>query len=789
MIAILKKELRQFFGSLSGYLIIACFLLLNGLWLWVLRNDANILDSGFADLTLFFTTCAWLFVLLIPAFTMRSFADEFKAGTLEILKTKPLSTSELIAGKFLANVIIIAIALLPTLIYVYSIYQLAVPIGNIDLGSIAGSYIGLLFVASALVSLGLWVSSSTKNQLYAILGAMVLSYLFYDGIQGITDLLPETLQSIESIGMYAHFQSIARGVLDSRDLWYFIAFCSLFLSFTYGNLSTKKTGKKRLYLIAAIAVVSYLSKQVYARIDLTEDKRYTLSDASVAVAKSIDETTVIRVYLQGDFPAEFKRLQLETKQLLEELKATNNKLKVLFIDPKEQLESLIKRGLSPSRLTVEENGVVSESIVLPWATIAYKNKTANISLLKDSAPNESQTKQLENSIQNLEYAFTNALHKVSASKEKSIAVLQGNGQLEDIYLYDFLKSLGNSYHLAKFTLDSVANNPVKTLQQLNAYDLVIIAKPTKAFSEEEKYALDQYSLQGGHSIWMLDYVHAEMDSLYNSGKTLAYPRELNLDDFFFRYGARFKPNLVKDLYASKISLATGNTGNKTNYQKFLWYYAPLVSATAKHPIVNNIGPVNFQFTSSIDTLKNSIQKTVLLSSSVLSKAVNTPAIIELNTVTEPPSPKLYNQGNQILAVLLEGAFNSAYKDRLKPFAYKNSTETGIPAKMILIGDGDIARNQIHNGKPLALGTDKWTQEFYANKEFLTNAVAYILDDNGLISIRSKTISLKVLNKKESAQNKFFWQLLNLGFPLLLLLLSAAGVLYYRKRKYTKPGTN
>lgn len=785
MIAILKKELRQFFGTLTGYLIIACFLALNGLWLWILRNDANILDSGFADLTLFFTSSAWLFVLLIPALTMRSFADEFKAGTIEILKTKPVSTGKLIAGKFAAIFVLIIVALTPTLIYVYSIYQLAVPIGNIDFGSLAGSYIGLLFVAGAFISIGLWVSSSTKNQLYAILSAIGLSYFFYDGIQGFTALLPETLQSAESLGMYAHFQSIARGVLDSRDLWYFTAFSALFLTLTYRNLSIKKTGKKQIYFIAIIALISLVSRQTYVRFDLTEDKRYTLSEASLAIAQSIDEIAVIRVYLQGDFPAEFKRLQLETKQLLEELKASNKNIKVLFVDPKDQLEPLIKKGLTPSRLTVEENGVVSESIVLPWATVSYKNKTSNVSLLKDSAPNESQTTQLENSIQNLEYAFSKGLHKVSASKEKSIAVLQGNGELQDIYLYDFLKSLSNNYHLAKFTLDSVATNPQKTLQQLNRFDLIVVAKPTEAFSEEEKYALDQYNLQGGNSIWMLDYVHAEMDSLYNAGKTLAYPRDLNLDDFFFRYGARFKPNLVKDLYASKISLATGNTGNKTNYQKFLWYYAPLVNPSEKHPIVNNIGPVNFQFVSSIDTLKNNIQKTVLLSSSVLSKSVNTPAIVELKTVAEPPSPQHYNQGNQILAVLLEGAFNSAYKDRIKPFEIEDSKENGVPAKMILIGDGDIAKNQIHNGKPLALGTDKWTQEFYANKEFLTNAVSYILDKNGLINVRSKAISLKILNKKESSQNKLYWQLLNVLAPLLLLLISGGLILNYRKRKYGK----
>ena len=335
-------------------------------------------------------------------------------------------------------------------------------------------------------------------------------------------------------------------------------------------------------------------------------------------------------------------------------------------------------------------------------------------------------------------------------------------------------------------MDSVASNPQRTLAQLNNYDLIVVAKPTKAFTEKEKYTLDQYTLQGGNSIWMLDNVHAEMDSLYTTGRTLAYPRDLNLDDFFFRYGARFNTDLIKDLYASKISLATGNTGNKTNYQKFLWYYHPLVTPEKNHPIVRNISPVNFQFASSIDTLKNNIQKTVLLKSSVLSKTVKTPSIVALKTVAEKPNPQNYNQGNHTLGLLLEGNFTSAYKDRQKPFDNKNAKEIGLPAKMILIGDGDIARNQIHNGKPLALGTDKWTQAFYGNKEFLTNAVSYMLDTTGLIHIRSKSIALKLLNKQKSAQDKPYWQFVTIGGPLLLLSFAAIFVLSYRKRTYGTP---
>ncbi|MEI6865118.1 gliding motility-associated ABC transporter substrate-binding protein GldG [Flavicella sp.] len=784
MLALFKKELRLFFGSFVGYLIITGFLTLNWLWLWALKTDSNIFNSGFADLSQFFYSTAWLFILVVPALTMKAFSDEFQTGTIEILKTKPISDWELILGKFFATVFIIIIMLLPTLFYVYSLYNLATPVGNIEFGSLIGSYIGLLFLAAAFTSIGLWVSSLSKSILIALLVAICFSFLLFSGIQEFAALLPS--YNIESLALLTHFTSITRGVIDVRDIIFFVLVSFLFLNLTYFSISTKKNKNRLFYSILIVSIVNVASSTLLYRIDLTEDKKYTISNASIDIIEKIDETAVLKIYLEGDFPPEFKRLQIEAKQLLEELKAINKNLKVFFVDPKDNLPELIKKGLAPSRLTIEENGVISESIILPWATVTYKNKTKNISLLKNSNMKESQEKQLENSIQNLEYAFVSALKKVSSKKEKSIVILTGNGELEDIYLYSLLENLSTNYHLAKFTLDSIKTSPKKSIEYLNSYNLAIIAKPTQAFSEEEKYALDQYTLNGGKSIWMLDNIHAEMDSLRSNGKTLAYTRDLNLDDFFFRYGARVNQNLIKDLYASKIALATGNTGNKTNYENFLWFYAPLVTPISNHPIVHNISPVKFSFVSSIDTLQNNIKKTVLLQSSVLSKEIQIPAIIELNTVIENPDPKTYRNGNKILGLLLEGSFTSAYKDRIKPIKIENPKEIGIPSKMIIISDGDIGKNQVHKGKPLDLGHDKWTQEYFGNKEFLLNSIEYLLDDTGLISIRSKKISLKTLDKNKISQDKTYWQILNLLLPLLFVFVVGGIYLYYRKKIYGKP---
>lgn len=784
MLAILKKELRLFFGSLGAYTIILGFLIINGLWLWVLKTDANILDSGFANLSNFFHSTAWLFILVIPALTMKSFSEEYISGTIEIIKTKPIGNLEFVLGKFFSILIIIGFMLSPTLIYVFSIYELATPVGSIEIGSIIGSYLGLFLLASSFIAIGLWISSWTKNILISLLSSVFVSFIIYSGLSDLNSLLPGL--NLDSFSLSVHFISIARGVVDTADLVYFLVVTIFFCQCAVFSLSSIRSKKKIASLILISVSLVGLSNSFHNRFDLTSDQKYTLSPASESILATLDENAVIKVYLEGDFPPKFKRLQTETKQFLEELKMINDKIKVLFIDPKEQLQKLTAKGLSPSRLTIEENGVVSESVIIPWATLSYKNKQENISLLKDGDPKDTQEQQLENSIQNLEYAFLHAVKNISSKKEKSIAILSGNGELEDIYLYSLLKSIGSNYHLAKFTLDSVQTNPLKTVEHIKSFDLALIAKPTTAFTEEEKYTIDQYILNGGRSLWMLDNVQAEMDSLFQNGKTLAYSKNLNLDDFFFRYGARVNQNLVKDLYASKIALATGNTGNKTNFENFLWFYAPLVSSKTDHPIVNNISPVSLSFVSSIDTLKNDVKKTILLQSSLLSKEVQVPTIIELNSVMENPDPKTYKNGSKILGLLLEGNFTSAYKDRIKPLQVPNALEKGNNNKMILIADGNIGKNQIHKGKPLELGVDKWTQQYYGNKEFLSNAIEYLLDDTGLIRIRSKKINLRLLNKQKVFENKTYWQLFNLFGPILMVSIIGF-ILHLRKKKlYSTP---
>ena len=544
----------------------------------------------------------------------------------------------------------------------------------------------------------------------------------------------------------------------------------------------KNKYSKITVLLVGLILLNIIGSKIYKRFDLTEDNRYTLSKATEKIVENVKEITTITVYLKGEFPAEFKRLQTETKLHLEELKARNKNIQFRFVNPTEIAQKLIESGLEPSRLQIQENGKLSEIIMFPWAVVSYKDKTENVPLLKDVFSN-SQDQQLESSIQNLEFAFANAIHKVTSEKSKKIAVLRGNGELNDIYIADFLRKLGEYYFLAPFTLDSVAVFPQKTLEQISTYDLAIIAKPTEKFTEAEKFTLDQFVMNGGKTLWLIDNVQAELDSLMQTGETLAYPRDLGLTDLFFNYGIRINSDLITDLYSSEIPLATGNIGNQTQFNQFLWEYFPLVNSLNNHPINNNIEAVNTKFTNSIDLLDNNIQKTILLQSSPLSKSVGTPSIISLRTITQKRNEAEYNKGNKPISVLLEGKFKSAYFERIKPFKISAPKENGVENKMLVIADGDVIANEISKGQPLELGLNKWTNQRYGNKEFLLNAVNYLLDDTGLINIRSKKVKIDFLNKERAFEEATKWQLINLLFPLMILAFFGFIFNYLRKKKY------
>jgi len=536
-------------------------------------------------------------------------------------------------------------------------------------------------------------------------------------------------------------------------------------------------------LIGTLLLLNFLNQGFYQRFDLTKDKRYTLSKVTGSILDKVEKQLIIRVYLEGEFPTEFKRLQIETRQYLEELAAVNPLIKIQFINPDNQRERLVKAGMFPSQLTVEENGKLSNAIIFPWAEVAYRNKTELVSLLPNGVV-QSQEQQLQAAIENLEYSFSNAINNIVRTRNQKVAILKGNRELQDIYLVSLLSEAKNKYRLAPFTLDSVEKNPQTAIDALNTFDLAIIAKPTQAFSEKEKMVLDQFIMNGGKTLWMLENVQADTDSLYNDGRMLAYPRDLNTTDLLFSYGVRINTTLIQDLYAAKIRLATGNVGNQPQFQNLPWFYHPLVNGNPQHPITKNVAPVRLRFANQIDTLQNSIKKTPLLVSSSLTRKIGTPNFVELQSIADEPKQEEYNGNYQLFGVLLEGEFTSTYANRIKPFDSKSFIGKSAENKMIVISDGDIAKNQIAKNQPYDLSVDKWTGEQFGNKEFLLNSIDYLLDDSGLINLRNKNLQINLLDKQRALQDRTYYQFLNVVLPILLLFGFGFVFNYLRKRKYS-----
>lgn len=544
-------------------------------------------------------------------------------------------------------------------------------------------------------------------------------------------------------------------------------------------------------LIIALILINIIGNKIYKRIDLTSDKRYTLSDSAINIIKDVESPLVVDVFLDGDdFPSEFRRLQNETKQLLEEFSATNKNIVFNFINPLEDdttrqrnIQQLTQRGLTPMQLSVQENGKASRAIIFPWALASYNEQTVIIPLVKNKI-GASQQELVSNSVQHLEYAFADGFNKLTKPKSRKIAILKGNQQIEDKHIADFVKKISEYYFIAPFTLDSVNANPQKTLTDLETFDLIISAKPTEPFTEEEKLVLDQYTMNGGKSLWLIDAVIIEKDSLYNdAGRNFAVARDLNLTDFFFKYGVRINPVIVGSLYSAPITLALGS-GSESQFQNLRWPYSPLATSSDRHPIVNNLNLVKFDFANQIDTLKNNIKKTILLETAPLTKLESTPREISLDLVTKEQDPSTFNKGNQTLAVLLEGEFNSVYSNRIKPFKRSKEKNKSVPTKMVVIADGNVIKNDVVRNVPQELGFDRWTGQTYGNKEFLLNTVNYLLDDDGLINIRTKEIAVAFLNQQKIATEKTMWQLINIALPLVLLGLFGFAFNYFRKKKYT-----
>lgn len=542
-------------------------------------------------------------------------------------------------------------------------------------------------------------------------------------------------------------------------------------------------------------MLNYFSAAWFTRFDFTSEKRFTFAPATREILAAIDKPISVKVYLDGEMPAAFKRLKTASSELLAEFAAyTHGNLTIEFINPSGSddqrkndalVDELVKKGLQPLNLQMKTAKGNTQKLVFPSALVSSAGRTQVVSLMQNQnqlAPAGDNEQMMNRSVESLEFQFISAIKKVNRLMPPEIGFLAGNAEYSGAGLADIVQTLQSSYTVHKVLL------PLIPLDSLLAMKMLIMVKPQLHFTEPEKYKLDQYLMNGGKLLFLIDNLHAELDSMGAKGSTLGFAQNLNLDDMFFRYGIRVNYNLVEDLNCAPIPVLTGATDNSNQQNLFPWKFYPVVMPASEHPLVRNLDPVRLEFASSIDTLGNTeIKKTILLASSSDSRLAAAPVYISLADITETPDQKLYHEGRKAVAVLLEGAFKSIFNnrsidsaDKTMPFAGK-----GLKSAIIIVSDGDIIKNELntleHSIYPL--GYDKYTRQVFGNKQFILNSVDYLAGDQSLIKIRSKEVKLRLLDKDKLQGEKTYWQLINTILPLILVCLTGLLIRLYRKQKY------
>jgi ABC-2 type transport system permease protein len=552
-------------------------------------------------------------------------------------------------------------------------------------------------------------------------------------------------------------------------------------------------------LLAILIVINVLASFVYTRFDLTRERRYSLAPGTKELLTGLKDVVYIKVYLEGDFPPGFQKLQGSVKDMLAEMRRlAGGNLEFEFVNPADQptelatnqlYEQLYKLGLQPTDLQNRTADGMARKVIWPGAVVYYRTKEVASNFLLGAGAGGNPMEIINASEEALEYTLANAIKKATSLYKPRIAFTDGHGELDGIATSDIARALSEFYTLQRYDVKSIEAIP----QDIN---LLVIAKPTQKLTDWSKYKIDNFIMRGGKVLWLLDGVGAAMDSMKTDNFFMAMPNQLGLDDMLFKYGVRINSDLIQDVKASRIPIVYGTLGGQPQQKLFPWFYFPLISGETQHPIVRNLDPIAFQFVSSIDVVDApGVDKSILLRSSNLSRKLMAPVRVNLQLATEQSKEEQFNKPNQNVAVLLEGQFPSFFKNRyLNEFAQKaidslgmSQKEVSVKTKMIVISDGDVIRNHVRKNSQeiYPLGFDRYTNQMYGNKVFLMNAIDYLLDDAGLINVRSKQITLRMLDGKKVSEQRSRWQALNLGLPVVLLLIFGFGRNQWRKRKYAR----
>ena len=537
-----------------------------------------------------------------------------------------------------------------------------------------------------------------------------------------------------------------------------------------------------------LVLINLLVSKYILRIDLTEEKRFTISDATKSMLKGLDDVLYVEVFLEGELPAGMRRLKTAIRERLDEFAVySNNKIQFKFIDPsqaasdkarQEYHDNLVKRGLQLIRLFDNEGGKNVAKIIFPGAIITYHEQEKPVLLLRGKGGQRA----INQSIEGLEYELASAIRALTSREKKKIGSIKGHKESDSLMLAGLTSVLSESYHVYNVNL------PEK--EQLEGYDAVIIAKPKAAYKEAEKFKLDQYIMKGGKVLFFLDQLYVNEDSALSQGGTIALPVDVNLDDQLFKYGARINRDLILDLSAGVMPVIVNMIGDEPEIQNFKWHYYPIINRFGQHPIVKNSDAIYTKFINTIDTVRaDGIVKTPLLFSSRYSKRVNSPVSVALADVTRLGQEDFPPREPLPVAYLLEGSFKSLYANRFLPkgIARQKVMNESVPTKIMVVGDGDIIENEfsLQNRQPVELGFSEFMRQKFANEDFIKNALQYMMDDQGLITARNKEIKIRLLDEVKVSRERVFWQVVNLGLPVVLIIMYGLARYYWRKRKFTR----
>ena len=577
----------------------------------------------------------------------------------------------------------------------------------------------------------------------------------------------------------------------------------------------RKSLKKRqifafIILVAVVAVINVAGSFLFTRFDLTSEKRYTLSPTTKEILNDLDDYVYFKVYLDGDFPAGFKKLRRETKEMLDEFRAYSKYIDYEFINPAESGEEaeimetykqLYQAGLKPTDLNVQNSdGSSKQMVIWPGALVSYRNNTEIAIELLENQVGQSDDEALNASMQNLEFRLIDAVKKVTRLMKPNIAFVEGHGELGEQDVYDITKSLSQNYNVVRLEIDgkidALIHRTQDTTRDVSAfpsYDAIIIAKPTQAFDERDKFLIDQYIMHGGKVLWLVEPVFATMDSLQSQESTVGIEQDLNLDDMLFKYGVRLNRDLLLDLTCAALPIRTGQVGGQARLEYFRWYYFPLLQAASDHPMVRNMNAIKADFVSSMDatTSADDIEQIPLLKTSDYTKVSGAPVFITLAMLRQTPDQRMFSAKGKTVAYLLKGTFTSLYANRIPQEIMDDQAtdfmETSKPTAMIVVTDGDIIRNQIdiRTRQPLPLGFDQFTQITYANKEFIENCISYLVDGEGLVDIRSRELKVRLLDPTKVSKQRVTWQVVNTLVPIALIVILGFIMSLIRKVKYSR----